>query len=147
MPGSYLGLVNYADADTVRAWQEQSTEFVIIDVRTVDEFREDGHAPGAVIRSYYRGEKRAENINFLRAITSRFDAGQRLLLLCASGTRATQAAWELGEKQGFSDVYVFPGGYEGADKKGYMRGDGWKAAGLPVIFPLGEPDERENPNQ
>ena len=148
MPDTYIGLVEYADAAQVSAWQADGTDFVIIDVRTEEEFAEDGHAPGAVLQSYYRDSKRRPlNIDFLNAISNRFDAGQKLLLMCSRGTRATQAAWELGVKRGFSDVHVYPGGYEGHHMQGYGSGDGWKAAGLPVVFPLDDMTEDGNQAQ
>ena len=46
--------------------------------------------------------------------------------------RATHAAWELQEKKGFNEVYVFPGGFEGHHMHGYPAGDGWKSADLPL---------------
>ncbi len=136
MPENFLDLVNYADAGTVRGWQNDGVSYMILDVRTEEEFSEDGHAPSAVLHSYYLGEKRRpENINFLRAVADLYAPEQKILVMCSHGMRATQAAWELSEKVGFSDVHVFPGGYEGHHMQGYGSGDGWKAAGLPVVFP------------
>ena len=136
LPESFLELVNYADADTVLGWQNDGVNFVLLDVRTEEEFTDDGHAPDAVLHSYYRGEKRRpENVKFLRTVAGLYAPGQKILVMCSHGMRATQAAWELSEKQGFSDVHVFPGGYEGHHMQGYGSGDGWKAAGLAIVFP------------
>ena len=44
---------------------------------------------------------------------------------------ATQAAADLGEKAGFTNVYVFPGGVEGHHMDDYPAGDGWLDADLP----------------
>jgi len=46
--------------------------------------------------------------------------------------RATEAADALQQQVGFSQVYVFPGGYEGHHMTGFPAGDGWRAAGLPM---------------
>lgn len=144
LPESFIGLVSYADADEVRRWQADQVEYVILDVRTATEFAEDGHAPGAVLESYYRSEqRRPENVSFLNNVAARYDADQKLLLICARGVRATQAAWELGNKKGFKDVHVFAGGYEGYDKPGYGNGRGWKSDGLPTLFPVADADEVE----
>ena len=135
MPADFQGLVRYIDAAQVRAWQAKATPFVVLDVRTKEEFHNDGHVPGAVLTSYYLGSRRrGENVNFLRFVGANYRPEQRLLLLCSHGMRATQAAWELQTKAGFTEVYVFPGGYEGHYMQGYGGGDGWKSAGLPIVF-------------
>lgn len=147
MPDNFLELVDYVDASTVREWQEQGMDVVILDVRTEKEFVEDGYAPGAVLQSYYLGKKRRhENAGFLDAVADRYDAGQKLLIMCSHGMRATQAAWELKEKKGFTDVHVFPGGYEGHHMAGYGGGDGWKADGLPLVFTVDGVGEKQEPN-
>lgn len=137
IPDDFLELVAYADGKMLRQWQSQNTDVVILDVRTEKEFLEDGHAPGAVLQSYYLGAKRRhENAEFLERVADRYAADQKLLIMCSHGMRATQAAWELQEKKGFTDVHVFPGGYEGHHMAGYGGGDGWQAEGLPLVFPL-----------
>lgn len=139
MPEDFIGLVKYADADTVRAWQADGVPFLVLDVRTDTEFREEGHAAGAVLHSYYLASRRRnKNVDFLDDVEREFDRNQKILVMCSHGMRATQAAWELGEKKAFTEVYVFPGGYEGHHMDGYGSGDGWKAAGLPVVFPSSE---------
>lgn len=50
-----------------------------------------------------------------------------VLLLCATGTRAAQAAAEMG-KVGLTEVYVVLGGLDGT-----AEASGWRAAGLPVL--------------
>lgn len=134
MPEDFLGLVSYADATRIREWQQQGIPFVILDVRTEQEFVEDGHAPGSVLQPYYLGSgRRNKNVDFLDQVVSSYPPDTRLLVMCARGVRATRAAWELQTLRGFSDVHVFPGGYEGYHEAGYGSGDGWKAAGLPVV--------------
>lgn len=136
VPDNFVGLLDYVDAGTVRAWQAQGMSFVILDVRTSDEYLADGHAPDAILQSFYLGpERQSDNGAFLDAVTAGYDKRQKLLVLCASGRRASHAAWQLSQASGFTDVHVFAGGYEGGQAEGYGAGEGWKAAGLPVVFP------------
>lgn len=133
MPDDFLGVVSYADAEQVRAWQQQGAPFVILDVRTEREFVEDGRAPDSVLYSYYlESRRRNKNLEFLEQVAERFAPDTRLLVMCSHGMRATQAAWELQTRKGFTNVHVFPGGFEGHHMPGYGGGDGWMAAGLPL---------------
>lgn len=134
LPESFIGRVSYIDAQTVREWRSDGAPLVLLDVRTLQEFKEDGHAPGAVLHSYHLGEKRLANSRFLAEVSAAVLPDQRIVVLCASGTRATHAAWELSQRNGFSNIHVLAGGYNGADKKGYASGAGWNAAGLPLLF-------------
>lgn len=134
MPENFIGVVNYADAKTVLAWQSNSEPFIVLDVRTEQEFNNEGRAPGAVLHSYYlESRRRNKNRDFLDQVAAAYEPDSRLLVMCSHGMRATQAAWELGTKKGFTNVYVFPGGYEGHYMDGYGSGDGWRAAGLPMV--------------
>ncbi len=133
-PESFIGRVSYIDTQTVREWRSDGAPLVILDVRTAQEFQQEGHAPGAVLHSYHLGEKRIRNNHFLAEVGAALESDQRIVVLCASGTRATHAAWEMSQRNGFSNVHVLAGGYNGADKKGYGSGEGWKAAGLPLLF-------------
>lgn len=133
-PESFIGRVSYIDAETMREWRSDGAPLLILDVRTAQEFNKDGHAPDAVLHSYRLGEQRHPNEHFLAEVGAAIQPDQRIVVLCASGTRATHAAWDLGTQAGFSNVYVLAGGYNGADKRGYAGGKGWKAAGLPLLF-------------
>lgn len=133
-PDSFVGLVSYVDARTAGEWRSDGAQLLILDVRTAQEFKEDGHAPGAVLHSYQLGAERSMNDRFLTEVAAAIAPDQRVLVLCASGTRASHAAWELETQAGFSNVHVLAGGYNGANKKGYGSGEGWKAAGLPLLF-------------
>jgi rhodanese-related sulfurtransferase len=133
LPDDYEGKVRVVDAGEYRAWRESGREFVILDVRTVSEFREGRRAPGAVAQPWSYDFQRPEvNDAFLADVTSRYPADETLLLLCSEGMRASQAAWTLQQQAGYTRAYVFAGGYEGHDTAGYPRGAGWKAAGLPL---------------
>ncbi len=133
MPDDFTGLVQSIDAEEMRDWIDNKTEFIVLDVRTEKEFRKDGRAPDSVLHPYtMQRKKRQQNIKFLRDVAEQFDKSETLIVLCSHGMRATQAVWELQEKAGFENVYVFAGGFEGHHMSGYPAGDGWRAAGLPM---------------
>lgn len=133
MPENFIGKVKFVDDENIRNWLDNERPFVVLDVRTKKEFRNDGRAPDAVLYPYTMNDKkRRDNEEFLRDVSEDFEPDATLVVLCSHGMRATQAAWELEAKAGFTEVYVFAGGYEGHHMPGYPAGDGWKAAGLPL---------------
>jgi rhodanese-related sulfurtransferase len=81
----------------------------ILDVRTPEEFKKDGHLENAQLIPL---GQLAQNLNML-------DKSKKILVYCRSGSRSTQAA-RLLVKNGFSPVN--------------MRGgiNGWKAEKLPL---------------
>jgi rhodanese-related sulfurtransferase len=128
----YTKTVKSADAGVVQKWRSDDVPYVVVDVRTEKEHREEGRVPGSVLYPYsYNGKKKGVNEAFLANISRDFEPGDRLVILCSHGMRATQAAADLGEKAGFTNVYVFPGGVEGHHMDNYPAGDGWLDAGLP----------------
>ncbi len=132
MPDDFSGLVESIDSAKMQEWFDGERTFVVLDVRTEKEFRNDGRAPDSVLHPYtMQKKKRKQNVQFLRDVADKFEKTETLVVLCSHGMRATQAAWELQEKEGFENVYVFAGGFEGHHMSGYPAGDGWIAAGLP----------------
>jgi len=128
----YTSTVKSADAVVIRKWRNEDAAYVVIDVRTEKEHREDGRVPGSRLYPYsYNGKKKGVNDAFLANISRDFEQDDRLVILCSHGMRATQAAADLGEKAGFTNVYVFPGGVEGHHMDNYPAGDGWLDAELP----------------
>lgn len=133
LPDDFTGIVKYADAATVQEWYDEGREFVVLDVRTEKEYRQDGHIPDSVLEPYSLNKrKRKANDEMLARVAEDYGADTTLLVMCSHGMRATHAGFELQESKGFSNVYVFPGGFEGHYMSGYGSGDGWKAAGLPL---------------
>lgn len=129
----YTGKVQTVDAQTVSEWYGGERSFRILDVRTEQEFREDGHAPLAELVTWsYQGKKAGVNEAFIETVPGRFGKDETIVILCSLGMRATEAADALQQQAGFSQVYVFPGGYEGHHMTGFPAGDGWRAAGLPM---------------
>ena len=99
------------DVATARALLDNSTDTLVVDVRTPGEFQ-NAHIDGAVNIPLDQVDAH------LRRIVS--DAGGRMLLVCQSGGRAQQAGRKL-SAAGLPDVVVLEGGM-GA----------WVAAGGPV---------------
>ena len=135
-PEDYDDAIKPLDADGFRALEASGREPIILDVRTGSEFRETARAPGAINQTWsWDGEQDDVNDAFLAGVTASYAPDQTLLLLCSEGMRASQAAWTLQQQFGFSDVYVYEGGYQGHEMTGYPSGPGWIADGLPVAEP------------
>jgi len=131
--GDYTGKVQAVDAPTVADWYAEGRDFRILDVRTEQEFEEDGRAPQAELVTWsYRSRKAGVNEAFIETVPERFGTDETIVILCSLGMRATEAAYALQQQAGFTEVYVFPGGYEGHHMAGFPAGDGWRAAGLPM---------------
>ncbi|GAB4172150.1 MAG: hypothetical protein Kow00108_06740 [Calditrichia bacterium] len=77
------------------------TSFVILDVRTPQEFNE-GHIPGAININYL-------SENFANAI-KKLDKGKTYLIYCRSGRRSAKALAVFLES-GFENVYNMQGGF------------------------------------
>ena len=137
----YIARVQRIDATEINSWYADGRSFRILDVRTQSEFDNDGRAPGAELATWsYNGKVEGVNEAFMQTVPGRFDADETIVILCSLGMRASQAADELQRNAGFSQVYVFEGGYEGHDMEGFPSGPGWRASGLPM-----ESDESSAP--
>lgn len=87
-----------------QAWaelQQETSESVIIDVRTADEF-ESGYIKGAVNMDIHGGA------DFIASIQS-LDKSKSYFVYCRSGARSGQAC-QLMSQMGFSAVYNLEGG-------------------------------------
>lgn len=90
---------------------QESSEIVVLDIRTPEEFAE-GHVAGAM-NIDFRSESFAEDI-------SKLDPGTPVVLHCRSGNRSGQSLPTL-EKVGFEEIYHLEAGF-----------NGWQASNLPV---------------
>ena len=132
-PDNFDGVVTSLNAAGLRAREAAGESMIVLDVRTASEYRETARAPNAVNLPWsWDGDQADVNERFLAAVTERYAPDQPLLLLCSEGMRASQAAWTLQREAGFSQVYVYEGGYQGHEMAGYPSGPGWVADGLPV---------------
>lgn len=97
----------------------------LIDIRTPEEWRETGVAPGAARINLYHPDG-AEG--FTRELLKLVDGDRNapIALICRSGNRSTQAQRYLAE-QGFTRVYNVREGMLGGS-----AGPGWVSRGLPV---------------
>lgn len=69
--------------EEAKKWMEEETDFILLDVRTVEEF-EAGHIPGAIcIPNETIGEEEIVELP---------DKEQKILIYCRSGNRSKQAA-------------------------------------------------------
>lgn len=69
--------------EEAKKWMEEETDFILLDVRTVEEF-EAGHIPGAIcIPNETIGDEEIAELP---------DKEQKILIYCRSGNRSKQAA-------------------------------------------------------
>ncbi|MEO5660551.1 MAG: rhodanese-like domain-containing protein [Polaromonas sp.] len=117
------------------AWQWlQSSEAVLVDVRTDAEREWVGFVPGAVALAWKHWPGMAINAGFddgLKALG--VPAGKKVLMLCRSGVRSVAAArraTELG-----LEAYNILEGFEGDADEQAQRGHrgGWRLQGLPWL--------------
>lgn len=103
-PAEYVSI----SAAEAKALMDSETGYIILDVRTENEFAE-GHIPHAILIPDYDIESRAE--------AELPDKKQLILVYCRSGRRSKNAAAKLAE-MGYSNVKEFGGiidwGYETA---------------------------------
>ncbi len=95
----------------------------LIDIRTAQEWRRTGVAPGADRVDYYRGPQ-----SLLQSVTQMVggDKNKPIALICHSGSRTGHAQKFL-QSQGFTQVYNVREGMAGS-----AAGPGWIRRGLPV---------------
>ena len=113
----------------------ETGDYVYLDVRTPDEFKE-GHVPQAQnIPFMVRGPGNAgiwPNDSFLEDVKATFQPETRLILGCQKGGRSQQAAGMLVES-GYTNVFDMRGGYVGeTDLFGNVTFPGWCAKGFPT---------------
>lgn len=104
--------ISVQEASTLIQENQNSPDFVIIDVRTPAEFSE-GHIEGAV-NIDFRADTFENDINAL-------DKDKKYLIYCRSGNRSSSALDVMGNL-GFEEVYNMLGGI-----------NAWNGAGLPTV--------------
>ncbi|MEO3859606.1 rhodanese-like domain-containing protein [Acrocarpospora sp. B8E8] len=104
------------DVPSARALISANPDVLVVDVRTPGEFA-SAHIPGAINLPLDQVDRH------LRRIVS--DAGGTMLLICQSGSRATQARTAL-TREGLAGVVVLDGGM-----------NAWTAAGAPTTSTAG----------
>ena len=87
------------NAEEAKAMMDQEDDYVILDVRTQEEY-EEGHIPNAVLLPDYEVEDKAEQILL--------DKEQTIFVYCRSGNRSKSAS-EILVSLGYSNVIEFGG--------------------------------------
>ena len=101
--------VNHTDIETVKRWQQEQRDFLLIDVREDHEWC-NGHLPDAIHLSKGIIE---------RDIVARvIDFEHILVLYCGGGFRSSMAGANL-QKMGYRNVISLDGGYSAWKKAGY----------------------------
>jgi len=123
------------------AWEmiESNPSAVLIDVRSDMEFLMVGHPKGAIHLSWIDEPDWVINPHFAAEVrkimlgrTAKHEHHAPVLLICRSENRSSDAA-ELLAKEGFKDVYVVEGGFEGPLDDQHQRSTtaGWRYNNLP----------------
>jgi rhodanese-related sulfurtransferase len=127
--------LSYDGAVTPReAWAlVQAQAALLIDVRTVEEYKFVGRVPGAVNVPWH-GTERAALARFLEELRSFALSALPLLMLCRSSVRSHAAA-NAAYAKGFKRIYNVLEGFEGQIDHRRQRGhiDGWRYHGLPWV--------------
>lgn len=112
------------------AWARvQSGEAELVDVRSIEELKADGHVPGAQHVAWQIGPALLKNVRFTRELEKKVSKQAELILLCRSGVRSLAAA-EAAKKAGYSQVSYVIAGIEGESNGGRS---GWRQLGLPLV--------------
>ena len=101
--------VSPAEAATLMKENGANPEFVVLDVRTPEEYR-DGHLEGAVMIDF-RSNKFKEELQTL-------DRGKTYLVYCRTGRRSGSAV-PMMEEMGFRKIYHLSDGIKGWKEKGF----------------------------
>jgi rhodanese-related sulfurtransferase len=98
-PGDSDAVYQTISADRAKALMDSGESYILLDVRTDEEFA-DKHIDGAVLIPDYEIKSRAES--------ELPDKGAAILVYCRSGRRSAGAARELAD-MGYTNVYDFGG--------------------------------------
>lgn len=86
-------------AEQAKKMMEEESDYIILDVRTQEEYAQ-GHIPNAILIPDYEIEEKAETV--LK------DKNQLILVYCRSGRRSKLAS-EILVKLGYTNIYEFGG--------------------------------------
>jgi rhodanese-related sulfurtransferase len=112
LSGAGLNAVTPKEAYELIRKNAGNRDFVIIDVRTPDEY-DEGHVEGAINIDYYHPGFQSD--------VKKLDRNKTYLLYCRTGNRSG-SAFRLFEELRFQDVYHMEGGTSR-----------WKREGLPLV--------------
>ena len=104
--------INATEAHTLIQQNSSNPDFVIIDVRTLEEYN-NGHIKNAVLISYSSPDFREK--------ISKLERDKKYLIYCRTGGRSSGAR-SIMEELGFRYIYHMNGGISG-----------WLSQGLPIV--------------
>lgn len=108
-----------------------SSEYVLIDVRTSAEWQFVGVPENALMIEYKVFPTMRVNTEFIAHLSSSVSSSQKLLFLCRSGARSHEAAL-LAHKAGFTTFNILEGFEGDLDEQCHRSNlNGWKKHGLP----------------
>ena len=114
LPAGTTAVTAVQNIDTQKAFDliqknRDNPEFVILDVRTPDEFR-GGHIPKAINIDLYSADFRSE--------IGKLDKNKKYLVYCRSGVRSAQAS-EIMRELGFKNIFNLLQGFNQWVASGY----------------------------
>ncbi len=111
--GNNSSFCDIEDVNSAITKRENDPMFIVLDVRTIDEFQQ-GHIPQAINIDYFSDD-------FLEEIKA-LDKKKSYIIYCHSGSRASKTM-EMMKKEGFLNI--------SAMKRGFSA---WKSAGYRVSY-------------
>lgn len=130
------GKLSFAGAVTPEeAWKLVEDDVaVMVDVRTLEEYKFVGHVPHSLSIPWMCGAAMTKNPGFLSEAEKQLGKDAIILLLCRSAKRSAGAAEAL-TAAGFRNVFNVLEGFEGSLDSRMQRNhlDGWRSRNLPWI--------------
>ena len=113
----------------IKDYLEKNTKSVLLDVRTQEEWDNDGKPDGDKIglRTYFLEIRRSASFNFVQEFKNlNINQDKEIFVICKSGERS-QISAELLSKENYKSINVSDG------FKGSQEGVGWKKSCLPCL--------------
>ena len=113
----------------IKNYLKKNTNSVLLDVRTQEEWDNDGKPDGDKIglRTYFLEIQRNVLFDFVQEFQNlNINQDKEILVICKSGERS-QISAELLSKENYKSINISDG------FMGSQEGDGWKKSGLPSL--------------
>ena len=113
----------------IKDYLKKNTKSVLLDVRTQEEWDNDGKPDGDKIglRTYFLEIKRSTSFDFVQEFKNlNINKDNEVLVICASGERS-QITAELLSRENYKSINISDG------FMGSQEGEGWKNNGLPCL--------------
>lgn len=133
--GKAQGLMCAGAMTPQEAWaMTEAGEAVIVDVRTLEEYKFVGRVPNTTHIPWMCGLSMIRNPSFINEIEKTLHKNKVVILMCRSGQRSIGAA-EAMTRAGYTAAYNMDEGFEGVQDENRQRGtvNGWRYHKLPWI--------------